>query len=290
MKRVIFILLGWLAVFVGWSQSNGLNPCYKIEVRDLTYEVQEKKASVESVLGTIVGAAAGVSTDTNHKDKTASVIGAVKSGISKVRRFNTVDVLMPDEDGFIVTGTINGISTTTQLEEYKHTDSKGKSHTDFATRHVAKVNVTLTLTDTQSGETMTQGFTSSAYCSEFELVSSSEKAIEEAIHNLSDDVMRYYDHQFPLRANIIEGAAEKKDKQREVYMDIGSAAGAYVGQHYNIYLLMEVAGREARKELGRVKITSIMGDDICLCKVEKGGKEVKAAIDAGKMIRAISND
>lgn len=42
--------------------------------------------------------------------------------------------------------------------------------------------------------------------------------------------------------------------------------------------------------LGRIRVRETLGDDISLCKVQKGGKEIKAAFDRGDAIVAISTD
>lgn len=52
----------------------------------------------------------------------------------------------------------------------------------------------------------------------------------------------------------------------------------------------QVAGRETRKQIGRVRVREVLGDDISLCKVQKGGKDIKAAFDRGDAIVAISTD
>ena len=94
----------------------------------------------------------------------------------------------------------------------------------------------------------------------------------------------------PLRANILEGAAVKKDKQKEVYIDFGSKEGAFEGLHMGVYIVKTVAGREAKSQIGKLKIEAIEGDDISRCKVQSGGKDIKAAIDAGQQLQVISID
>lgn len=52
----------------------------------------------------------------------------------------------------------------------------------------------------------------------------------------------------------------------------------------------QIAGRETRKHIGRIRVRETLGSDISLCKVQKGGKEIKAAFDRGDAIVAISTD
>jgi len=93
-----------------------------------------------------------------------------------------------------------------------------------------------------------------------------------------------------LEASIIEGAAAMKDKQKEVYIDLGSSEGAYIGLHMGVYTIKTIAGREAKSQIGKLKIEAVMGDNISRCKVQKGGKDIKAALDAGENLKVISID
>ena len=83
---------------------------------------------------------------------------------------------------------------------------------------------------------------------------------------------------------MLEGARDKKDKQKEVYIDLGSKEGAYEGLHMGVYTVKTIAGKEAKKQIGRLKIMEVLGDDISLCKVQSGGKDIKAALDAGETL------
>ena len=93
-----------------------------------------------------------------------------------------------------------------------------------------------------------------------------------------------------MEANIIEGSTTKKDKQKEVYIDLGKAEGAFEGLHMYVYQVKKIAGREAKSQIGKLKIEAVEGDDISRCKVQSGGKDIKAAFDRGDAIVAISTD
>ena len=57
-----------------------------------------------------------------------------------------------------------------------------------------------------------------------------------------------------------------------------------------VYVVKTVAGREAKSQIGKLRIEAVEGDDISRCKVTSGGKDIKAAIDAGEKLKAISID
>ena len=90
--------------------------------------------------------------------------------------------------------------------------------------------------------------------------------------------------------NIVERGSEKKDKQKEVYIDAGSSTRTHEDMRFTVYVVGNVAGRETKKEIGRLKVNEVLGEDISLCKVQKGGKDIKAALDEGKQVVAISAD
>ena len=57
-----------------------------------------------------------------------------------------------------------------------------------------------------------------------------------------------------------------------------------------VYEVKTIAGREAKSQIGKLRIEEVEGDDISLCKVQSGGKDIKAAIDAGEQLLVISID
>ena len=120
--------------------------------------------------------------------------------------------------------------------------------------------------------------------------STSDQAVRDAIGKLSSRITIWLNNFRPLQASIIEGAAAKKDKQKEVYIDLGSSEGAFEGLHMGVYIVKTVAGREAKSQIGTLKIEAVEGDDISRCKVQSGGKDIKAAIDEGEKLLVISID
>ena len=57
-----------------------------------------------------------------------------------------------------------------------------------------------------------------------------------------------------------------------------------------VYTVKTVAGHEAKSQIGKLKIEAVEGDDISRCKVQSGGKDIKAALDAGEKLKVISID
>jgi hypothetical protein len=57
-----------------------------------------------------------------------------------------------------------------------------------------------------------------------------------------------------------------------------------------VFQVKKIGGREAKSQIGKLKIEAVEGDDISSCKVQSGGKDIKAAIDAREKLRVISID
>jgi hypothetical protein len=145
----------------------------------------------------------------------------------------------------------------------------------------------LTLKDAASGEVLANpsfrgtGSGSSSY-------STSDEAVIGAMNGLSRLINGWLRRFMPLQANIVEGATAKKSKQKEVYIDLGSREGAYRGLHLGVFEVKTVAGKEAQRQIGKLRIEEVQGEDISFCKVQGGGKEIKALLDAGADLRVIS--
>jgi hypothetical protein len=45
-----------------------------------------------------------------------------------------------------------------------------------------------------------------------------------------------------------------------------------------------IAGREAKKQIGKLRVEEVQGEDISLCKVQSGGRDIKTALDSGETL------
>lgn len=288
-KNLLLMFVAILTSLHVSAQDNGLNPVYKVQLGDITYQEAEssKKVTVGKVLGVIADAAEGRVTDIHNEEYIPLAATRVKQGLTHVRRLQVVEDDEAETAKYLVTGQITGISATRKLKTYDRKDSKGREYKETKTYYGAVTTVALTFKNLQTGEITTS--TISGRCSEYSLANSADEAIRSALGELSGNIYEYYNEAYPIRANIIERGTEKKDKTKELYIDVGSR---FVGEdvHFDVFVVGQIAGRETRKQIGRVRIRETLGDDISLCKVQKGGKEIKAAFDNGDAIVAISTD
>ena len=289
MKRLnlILVLALWLYMPLCTFAQADRNITFKVAFGEIGYTPKQEKVTVGSVLGTI-GLALATGSVTTHKDKyAASVRACVLSGFGRVRRFHTIEgefkdgEIDEDTPAFCVSGTINSISTTTEL--FTPVEKGSIPYNVYK----AQIEVTVHVTDVHDGHIVDSH---TFYVTNYDLdwVKSEDQAINEALILLSSRVARHYNHLYPLNASIIEAGLAKKDKQKEVYIDIGSENAACVDMRFSVYSVKNIGGRNAKRELGVIKIIEVMGDDISLCKVKSGGKNIKAALDEGETVVVMS--
>lgn len=105
-----------------------------------------------------------------------------------------------------------------------------------------------------------------------------DKAISNTMNPIERDLKKMVNEYFPLEGTILEISAEKKGKATEVYIDLGEKHGIQKKQKLAVFVEREIAGRKSQKRIGEIEVEAVEGDDISLCKVKKGGEEIKTAV------------
>ena len=242
-----------IALFMSVTMmAQNANAVLNVNVGKLNYtDPTAQKSKVENVMEALSDAINSQSI-THQPGLVNEVRSSVLSALSNVRRFIVTDGLStpPTDETKLI---IEGtINHITTVTEWTKRDNKTRQE------HTAKISVTLNT--------------------------------KNALQTLRMRIVRYYNGEYPFTAHILERGAEKKDKQKEVYIDLGSAVGLREGIHFDVYTLGTIAGKETRKQIGRLKVNEIVGDEVSLCKVTSGAKDIKAALDAGQNLLVISDD
>ena len=290
MKNFLLTLTAVLCCAMPISAQEGRNQAYRITLGNVQYAHHDEKLSAGDAVGKILTGVLTGQTSVQATKYEEDVKAAIIKGLSGAYRFRYNDGLLQiddvaEEGNLVVDALIINIQAKSSSHSWK--DKNGK--TQVNTYYTGVTEVMLTLKDAKTGEVMAnptmkgQGSTNSSF-------STSDQAVRDAIGKLSNRIIVWLNNYRPLQANIIEGAAAKKDKQKEVYIDLGSSEGAFEGLHMGVYIVKTVAGREAKSQIGKLKIEAVEGDDISRCKVQSGGKDIKAAIDGGEKLLVISID
>lgn len=265
------------------------NQVYNIMLNNVEYTHRDEKLSAGEAVGQILSGVLTGQTSVQASKYEDDVKNAIIKGLSGAHRFRYNDGLAQLKDvvqeGNIV---VNAVITNIQAES-STSSLKLKDDVKTSTTYRGIVEAMLTLKDLKTGEVIANPSFGGKGTS-FSSYSTSDKAIKEAIAHFATRITAWLNKYSPLQANIIEGTAAKKDKQKEVYIDLGSSEGAYEGLHMGVFQVKKIGGREAKSQIGKLKIEAVEGDDISRCKVQSGGKDIKAAIDAGEKLRVISID
>ena len=294
LKTYIFFLLilllpAFLPEIATAQAQNPQNSFPKVAVRDIRYveKANSKKKNVGSILTDLATTAVTGKSTIQHDEYAPSVREAIVKALSDVTRFRVIDgdfhsdEPIGNDDALYVDGTINSITGCSQVSS---STIKGKpAEQSFK----VLINVSLNLKDAHTDETL-DSHIFNITDSDISWMSTADKALTDAMERLAKRISEYYNHLYPLHGSIVERAEEKKDKQRTVYIDLGTGCRIVKGQQFNVYVLKTIAGREARQEIGRLKVEEVMGDDLSLCKVTKGEKEVKLSLDQGQTLVVIS--
>ena len=257
------------------------NRTLSVSVGELEYTVKEQPTS--KVLGAVID----VLTEQMHREQpgyTSAVRSSVVTALGDVRRFQVTDGLQvepTDATDFIIDGTINYISTTLEV----HDEGNGKHTQQF----YGQIGVTLNVKDATTGTVLNSqvfGINKNSWS----LFNSVDSAIKKALESLRRQITKHYDYIYPYTAHILERGNEKKDKLKELYIDLGSAHGVQEGTHFAVYVIGTIGGKDTRTEIARLNVNSVEGDEVSRCKVVSGAKNIKTALDGQKRMLIISTD
>ncbi len=267
------------------------NVIYKVGIGEFIYTPSSERNSstASKVLKDVADVLLSGQTSRQQPQYAEAVRASIGNGLSKVILFRPSDGAISQEElannvpALYVDGTIVNISTVSKTETNK--DSKGNKTTHTYYRGI--ISVTVNLKDAYDG-TLVNSRTFSIYDSDLYWMASGEKAINNALERLTNLVAGFYNQLFPLHASIIEKGEAKKEKQKAVYIDLGTADGVYKGQQFDVFLVKTIAGKEAKTMIGRLKIEEVEGDEISLCKVTKGADTIKTALDEDQTLQVTS--
>ncbi len=288
-KRFLAAVAATFIACVTVFSQDDRNPIIMASMNNLQYN--QKKADRRP--GTVIGEiATAVLTGQSSKDMEGyqnAVRSAILKGMTEAYRLHVVDGPLTKEEAetigaIYVDGTLNNISTTTKNEvvEYEEKNKEGekvkKTRTDVYYR--ALLSVTLHVKDAMTDAVIASPSFSISE-SDMSWVNSPQKAVDNAVARLSRLVTKFFDGMYPLTCQIIERGGIKNDKQKQVYIDLGSAHGLHEGQTFAIYTKRMIGGKEARNQVARLRVKKIEGDEVSFCKVLSGGRDLKTALDEG---------
>lgn len=280
MRQTIITLFFLLSIGVSWAGER--NSTITLGVRNFTYTPKEEKKTVGSALGTITSMVITGQNTTQQPQYKDAVRAAIVKGLTS--GFRTVATDMEsvgdkanDEFDYYVDATINNISTTTKTETLTTVKDGVK------TWYKAMVGITIQIKDPKTEKVIASPMFKISDV-DIAWIETEESAMTSTLNRLAGYVGRYCNSWFPIYGTILESSRQTKDKQKEVYTDLGTNLGAYKGLKLAAYTVKTIAGKDAKTQVGKLKIESVQGEEISLCKIQSGGKEIKYVLDKGETI------
>ena len=282
-RKLLMALACILCVAASSVAQDEINPTIVASMNKLDYKPKVKKNSVGEVIGEVAVAVLAGQTSKEMLGYENAVRAAIVQGMSNAYRLKVVDGLTEEDLEYpyviYVDGDITNMTTTnkTEVETY---EVKGEKKTRSRTYFRGQIAVTLQLKDAHDGSVVASPSFNITE-SDVSWIETAEGAMNKALEALSKKVRMCFNNIFPLTGSIIERAGIRNDKQKEVYIDLGSANGLSEGVVLQVFRSKIVAGRTAKQEIARLRVKAVEGDDVSLCKVTSHGKDLKAALDAG---------
>ena len=266
----------------------GRNRAYNITLGNIQYTHHDEKMSAGDAVGKVLTGVVTGKVSVQATKYEEDVKSAIIKGLSSAYRFRFNNGLLRladvvEEGNLVSDALITNIQANSSSRTWKDKDDK----THVNTWYTGIVEAILTLKDAKTGEVIANP-SINGHGSGNSSFDTADKAIYDAIGILSSRITSWLNKYRPLTANIIEGAAAQKNKQKEVYIDLGSSEGAFEGLHMGVFEVKNIGGHEAKSQIGKLKIEAVEGDDISRCKITSGGKDIKAALDAGERLRVLT--
>lgn len=101
-----------------------------------------------------------------------------------------------------------------------------------------------------------------------------DEAIEDSFDSGARKVLLFINEKLPIEGELLEISVADGKKAKEVYISLGSINGIQKGQSLNVKGVTMIAGKPVARQLGKVKVEEIEGEDASRCKVTDGHEKI----------------
>lgn len=224
--------------------------------------------------------------------------GILKTGRVQVIDITTLKDLPTEEQDRLAKIKELGVDVLLQ-GHYNSLDCQAKTK-DGKTHYETASDFNLTLKNVETGEVIsTQNFKNTWYSGE-----TSQESITSALKEAIDDMRKFIDNNFKMEA-IIKALDQVHPKKgaRTVYITVGSDAGVQVGgglldtalnagasgaSIFDVFQEVKIVDQIATKQIGTLKAKEVMGANLTLCTVTKGGVEIQKAFEQNIKLIVVS--
>lgn len=222
--------------------------------------------------------------------------GILKTGRVQVIDITTLKDLPKEEQDRLAKIKELGVDVLLQ-GHYNSLDCQAKTK-DGKTHYETASDFNLTLKNVETGEIIgTQNFKNTWYSGE-----TSQESITSALKEAIDDMRKFVDNNFKMEA-IIKALDQVHPKKgaKTVYVTVGSDAGVRVGGGgiddvlngssatiFDVFQEIKIVDQIATKQIGTLKAKEVMGANLTLCTVTKGGVEIQKAMEQNFKLIVVS--
>lgn len=169
----------------------------------------------------------------------------------------------------------------------KKSRTEGENAHDF---YSATVDYTLKVIDASTGKLSATADISLGHSMlDLSTGATPEEAVAAVLKANKKKIEDFMDEHFKLKAIVLAEEFTIDDDEIETCLvTLGADHGITKGQQLEVFCVRFIAGRETQKLIGALKVTEVMAGDISQCKVSKGGKEIKTAMD--EYLKLMSED
>lgn len=241
-------------------------------------------------------------------DNAEEVRNSVISNINNTQRVELIDVasvpsLKVEEDrrkqeaamsdGTARMGVMQQAGATHILQGFVSQIGIKKSRTEGQNAHdfySATVDYTLKIIDAATGKLATSADISLGHSMlDLSTGNTPQEAVAAVLKANKKKIRDFVDTNFKVKAQVLAEEFTVDDDEIETcIVTLGSGQGISKGQMLIVSAVRFIAGRETLKEVGTLKVTEVLADDLSQCKVTKGGKTMKTAMD--EYLKLMSED
>jgi len=113
---------------------------------------------------------------------------------------------------------------------------------------------------------------------------SPERAVDEAIRTLSDNLEQYFLNNFPLNSKIVKILTVKNDGATSVLIAGGRSFGLKEGDKLLVQKVEMLEGKPYPTDITQIKITKVVSDDFSECSVAKANADILQSFNAGQKL------
>lgn len=211
--------------------------------------------------------------DVDTKDALRIEAARREAGVEAGEDADRLKVMTEEGANFLIGGRISSLV----VEERKNED--GSKY------YVGKIGYTLKVINPNDGKlVLTRTFSHGDELFGNNSGNSVDEAITLVTQKSRGGITAFIQEAFPLFGLLLETGEVKDGKVNTAYMSLGEAHGLAKKDKFDVCVVREIAGRKSTKAIAEAEVDAVEGDDICLVKIKKNQKELKAAIDAGQTI------